>query len=983
MIDQNALRCESHDETDHRIMRGRRALSLSQISSLALILGLSIASSPGQAAQANVASEAPPAAETASEDGNPIIVTGSRIVRDGFQAPTPVTVTSSAELLKASAGTIFEGLKELPQFANTVTSVSTSHQNTTSTPGTVLNLRGLGVERTLVLMDGMRLPPTYQNGTVDVDIIPQLLVQRVETATAGASAAYGSDAVAGAVNFILDRRFKGFSGLLQGGISDERDYENFRVGAAYGTDVGDRTHVILHADHYQNMGFRANERPQYDVAGFSVGQNAGSTAAPGTAANPKITAINVVNGVPNDNGIATSGPFNGAVFLGNGQFRFPATTGIPTGTAGRFIVPPGTATDLTRIADDWTQAPKIRNTTGFVGVYHELSDTITAFAQGTVAYYQFRNTGHNNFTGSRILSGNPYLPTAAQAILTSTNTASFNYGKFWKDIGIQHSGSDMLHYSLRAGLEGSLSDFRWSAAYQHGYSKFKFYYDNQILAQEFSAATDAVRDPATGNIVCAATLNTNATVRARYAGCVPIDPFGPNSISQTAADYVTDTSRYNSIFKIDLFSASISGPLMELWAGPLSAAVGFDYRRESLGITSNSDPSIAFDATGLRTLTGVPFGRFLFNNVGVANGSVKVSEISGEMALPLARDLPFAKSIELNGAARRTHYSTSGSVTTWKGGAIWEPIDGARFRLTRSRDIRAPNPYELFLGRTARQISLSDSHTNTVGILTSLGGGNPNLKPEVGDTLTFGVVLQPTFLRGFSFSIDYYKLKIDGAITTLQPLDVINGCEASGGSSSLCDLVTRPLGFSNRTAANFPTTVVSAPANAGALKTRGLDIEASYRANLGSGQLNTRLLVNRLIDYQVQDRPGAAILDFAGKNDRYYLPKWRGQLSVNYSAGPLNIFLQEQYIGKVKYGPVFIYNEPPIDPVYYTHATISYQFNMGRAENEVFFSVRNLFDAKAPIYTADETTAGATLSTQETIYDIVGRTFTLGLRVRL
>jgi len=946
---------------------------------LALMGASTMALLPAQA----VAAETPkPKPDEPPADLGEVVVTGSRIQRDGYESPSPVAVRTAEELLKVAPGTLFEGLVEMPQFANTSTSLNTTHQNINAVPGTVFNLRGLGRNRTLVLMDGVRFAPTYQDGTVDVDIIPQLLVQRVETVTAGASAAYGSDAVAGVVNFILNKDFTGLRGVVQGGISSRKDYENYRLGLAYGRDLGPRTHFLVSAEYYENLGFRANERSHYQRLGFSPGKVVGSTFAPGTAQNPKINAVNTVWTTVPYTAYVASGPLAGAVLFGDGRYRLPAITGAPTGSAAIFTIPPSGTSDLIRGEDPWTQAPETRNATGFARLEHEFNDNLTGFLQLGLAKFDVDNIGHQPFfTGLRIFSGNPYIPSDLQARLTAANTASFSVSRIHAGLPTQDSGTRLFHYNVHAGFDGKLDRFSWNVRYQHAKSDLEGFYNSNLIATKTAAAVDAVREPGTGRIVCATSLHPDPAIRARYAGCIPFDPF-LNTVRPDVVDYITGDTVYNTINKADIFTAEISGDLFNLWAGPVSAAVGVEYRKTSLQQDSNADNRVLYDIAGLRALTVKP-ALFTFNNVGVSNGSVEVKEIFGELAVPVLKDAPFAKSLELNGAVRYTDYSTSGPVTTWKAGLSWSPIDDVRVRVTRSRDIRAPSLEELFQGQTESDgTTFTDPHTRISGTTKSLGGGNPNLEPEFGDTLSYGVVLQPSALPGLALSVDYYDVKIKGAIFTLTSTAAAASCEASGGTSPVCAQIVRPLPFSNTSAANFPTSIRTLPINFSAFQMEAIDFEARHRSDVGPGALTVSLAASRLLHFRTKDSPAAAFIDYAGKNDTHFLPKWRGNLTINYQVGDWTLFLQEQFIGKVSYGPIFVYDEPDISPIVYTHLNISRRLDIRGAESEIFFNVRNLFDMEAPLYTAGAPSPGSTLDTQTRIYDVIGRTFTAGLRFR-
>lgn len=935
------------------------------------------ASADTQANGATTATIADPSAKD-------IVVTGSRVARDGSQAITPVTIANTEDLLRASPTNLPDALNKLPQFQNSQ-SPKGNFQTNANLPihGNVLNLRGVGGIRTLILQDGIRVPPTTYTGLVDVDTIPQLLVQRVETVTAGASAVYGSDAVAGVVNFVLDDKFSGVRGLAQAGISERGDYANQRLGLAVGTGFGNGGHIIASFEHYNNGGLTKGDRPDLAQPLVSVGRTAGAGTA-GTAANPYIFVSNARSSLRSFGGLVTSGPFSGINFTTPGAYGTP-NRGTATGTGNVFL-----GGDYFYFRGSGLQLIEpLKTDQGFVRISYPATNAIEAFVSGSYARSIDTFSSAAAYNVNTIYSGNAYLPPALQNQLTASNTASFNLSKAYEEIGLPFTREDSRNYTLIGGVKGSIgSRLTWNLAYEYGNSRMAVAQFNVLQFDKLAAAIDAVRDPA-GNIVCNATLSSDAAVRARYAGCVPLNPFGVGAASPAAYANVTGTSTYRAVNTLNDVSASIQGTVFDSWAGPVTAAIGGEYRDQSLHLSSNSDPAVPLNVTGLRGIAASA-GRFYVTNVGTANGSVNVKEAFGEVGVPLLKNLPFARSVTFNGAVRYTDYSTSGGVTTWKLGGDWAPIDGLRFRATRSHDIRAPALFDLYAGTQTNILTITDPHTNQSAVVTTIGGGNINLKPEIGNTFTAGFVVAPSFLHGFSFSADYFDLKITNAIATLAPAAILSSCEASVGTSPLCSLIARPLPYSNTAAANTVTAIQTVNQNIAQIQTRGVDVEGGFRFTLGTGQIGLRLFATYLERYRTQQTTTDPIIEFAryGDNTNGAHPRWRGALSLDYTIGGFSAFVQEQAIGGFKLGAHYlsgpqlaVYAEPDIKPVYYTDATISFKVP-GRGNMEWFLTVNNVFDKDAPLVPAVSGAPGLLYATVSTLYDEVGRSFTSGVRFR-
>lgn len=955
-----------------------------KIGRLALLSGCAVVANVtpayAQSVPTTASADAPSAESRGTSSASDIVVTGTRVVRDGYNQPTPVTVATTAELAKATPTNLADALNKLPQFANSVSPAANSQlQGNSGEHGNLLNLRGVGPTRALILLDGIRVPPTTFRGAVDVDTIPQLLIQRVDVVTGGASAVYGSDAVSGAVNFVLDKKFEGVKGVAQRGVSTRGDLGNYRVGIAGGLSFGGgRGHVLASVERYDSEGIKRSARIYGDDAYSAVGSVPGSASAPGRAGNPFIFLPNL-RFTTNDynNGLiltSTVPSLANSIFLPGGAVR-PIQRGTPTGTPG------------TNVGGDGLYIPgfnqliaPLTTTQGYGRLAYDLTETLTAHVQGSysrsVTSY---DTQAQSVLGFRFFSGNAFLNPTVQAQLGPND--SFTMFRFIAEQGPIPTRESTSAYLINGGLEWNFGGWNVTADYTRGNSVTKFA-QRQVEIPKIAAALDAVRAP-NGSIVCRVTL-TNPGL---YPGCVPINVFGAGTPGTADLETVLGVSRYRARNTTDDFVLSARGDLIELPAGPVTIAVGGQYRRQKLDLTSNSDPTVPVDFTGLRGVPANRMTRFNNTNVGAAFGKLNVKEVFAEAQVPIFKGQPFAEELSLNGAVRLTDYSTSGSVKTWKIGAVYKPINDIMFRVTRSHDIRAPSLFELFAGIQTAPVNFNDPHTGTPGSIRQFSGGNKTLKPETGDTFSAGVVLSPSFLPGFNVSIDYYDLKIKGAIATQGLNDVINECEASNGASPTCDLIQRPLPFSDRSAANYPISVSLITQNISFLRTSGFDVAMSYRTNLGNGDLTLRAYANYLDRYKTQTNSIVPVIDYAGHGANsqtvYGYPKFRGTLSANYTNGGLTLFVQESMIGKVTIGnlkndPTSLYAVPAIDPVFYTDATVSYKFDVGGSP-EFFLTATNLFDRKPPLVAAAGA-PGLVYPTLFTLYNVAGRTFTAGIR---
>lgn len=897
---------------------------------------------------------------SANDTAPDIVVTGSRAVTNGSQAPTPVTVISADQLAKAQPGLLAEGLNQLPALRGS-TRPSTGFTSATGAgSGSYLNLRNLGTQRTLVLVDGNRFAPSSRDGSTDINLIPEALIKRVDIVTGGASAAYGSDAVAGVVNLILDTRFKGFKVDTQGGISDKDDGGSQKISVAAGTALaGDRWHIVGSFSYFNVAGIDSLADRDWGAENYGYITN---------PANPRqlIYRPNLHGSTVSAGGVILSGP------LAYQQFA-PGGTMVPF---NRGTLQSG----LNQQGGDGAQvftnlSAGIQTETAFGRTDFDVTPNLNVYAQASAGwaknqYVQVQQFNVGGFNGFTIYNGNAFLNPAAQAALGAT--PSFSMGRINFDFGAPATAD-----ATARTIDGA-AGFSWKGPaaftvdgyYEHGSNITNIRTLNNVNLQNLYAAADAVRDPSSGQVVCRVAL-TNPGL---YPGCTPINLFGVGAPSAGAIAYVEGTSHYRTVLTQDVASLSTHGSPFSTWAGPVSIAIGGEYRREALNQTSDAVATRINTATGIR---GVPAayqnqpGGWLLTNVFPVGGAYHLWEAFGEAAVPLARDVPFIKALDLNGAVRYTHYSTSGGVTTWKVGAVWEPTGGLRFRGTVSQDIRAPNVPELFAGIS--QATASVIENGVTAPIIAATSGNPNLQPEKAKTYTGGIVLTPAALRGLSVSVDYYAIGIDGIITSLTSQNTVDQCNA--GATALCANIVR-------NAAGLITRVTAPTLNLNRLKTAGVDIDISYRvpSPILSGQLGLRGVAGYLQKYRV-DVFGGTSIERAGEVGGSSNPHWTANASVDWTQGPFGLFVQERFISAgiadtTRVEPTTIENNH-VPHIFYTDVTASVSIASGF---RFFVTGNNLFDKDPPI-----APLGSLIifnRTNAALYDVVGRYITAGVKLR-
>lgn len=828
-----------------------------------------------------------------------IVITGSRIVRSGVTTPTPTVILGSQDIQKAGAVSPGDLLRQLPALGPGVSAESAGV--TFNAAGLdLIDLRNLGTNRTLTLVNGRRQVASNVNTTsVDTNTIPTQLIERVEVITGGASAVYGADAVSGVVNFILKRNYEGFQVDAQTGISSRGDAKRYQASALAGTNFADgRGNVVFYAGYSQEGGIAYDARP-------------GAISGANWIANP--ASKNNHDGIPDyiivNNVRQIGGQQTSAFILGGKAYGFN-----PDGSVRNFALGPSGLIGGGQFTDGGEaelgydpECPQakcqlrvpVKRYLISGSAHYEAADWADLFFDGrfadTKTSARFGSVFEIPPVTNSISINNPYVSPSLRALMQANNATSIGILRSDQELGLRGQDADRRLYQLVTGSRGSLGigNFKYDAAVQYGSTAFTNTRVNDVDQAKFLNALDVFRDT-DGVIKC-----SSATARAQ--GCVPINLLQPGAaISQAALNYIkipyaTETA---TLSQFDT-SANITGSLGNFWgAGDISIAAGVEYRREkSVYLVSPVDQA----GQG-----------FYFTKRQSTRGQYSVFEYYGEAVVPLLKDLPFVKSLEVEGAIRRSNYSTSGLTTSWKAGGTWAPVSGMRFRAILARAVRAPNVGELYSPGSEGFITVDDpcdvnfvtggsanraancraigvpanfvSNARTINIRTSTSG-NPNLDVEKADTLTAGAVFTPRFLPGFSATIDYYRIRINGAISVFNAQDILNNCvDLASTDNPFCASVQRsPSGDIVR--------IVRQNINVSRLDRTGVDVDLTYRRHFGElGTFNFELVASRALKVSTVVAPGTLtgsnVIDFNGE---FGYPKWKGRFSTIWQHGKLDV----------------------------------------------------------------------------------------------
>lgn len=919
-----------------------------------------------QATIATAAAAAPQssiAVAAAEPDATPdIVVTASRIAVGGFTAPTPTTVIGAVDAQKVAPSQVSEVLALIPAFRQTGNSGSAA---------SFANLRAIGATRTLVMVNGRRHVPTQPDGTFDLSLIPSTLIERTEVVTGGASASWGSDAVAGVINLILKTNLEGVQGSVQGGMSKYGDAQNATASLSAGTKFADgRGRVVVGGEYAYDQGIPDLQTPifsrpwAYQERGNLANSAFATNGQPGVIYSTGVRRADTSIG-----GMITNGPLRGTAFDANGN---PVPFGFGTVYSNNMI---GGASNLGETLTPGSDLRYPFNRTSLLGhVEFDFDNWITGYVEGAYARslthgslnpirFDGTVTGSSTCTTSNLPSAlggilininNPYIPAATRAAMVTAGVTCISVGRTFRDLGtlkLADGTPKMLQGT--GGFKGNIGGWRWNAYYQYGANYSQQRRINNLDLTKFRLAIDAVTNPANGQIVCRSTLTDPTN------GCAPLNIFGSNSVSNAARAYVLGTSMSDTKTTQQVAAVDVSGKAFRLWAGDVAVAAGAEWRKETLATSVDANSQSTLWQTGNRK---------------AASGSYDVKEVFGEATIPLLRNLPVARLVEFNGAVRYTDYSSSGGVVTWKLGGTWDVIDGLRFRATRSRDIRAGNLSELFTAQSTATVSgLRNSRTGQSGPALQITTGNPTLAPEKADTLTAGVVIEPRFARSFHFALDYYRIRIHDAIGSLTAQQTADRCFLDN-VASFCALVTTD-------GTGIITSVTTPQLNLNKFETSGLDIEASYRLPLNRlsptipGTLSARILATYIDKLATTATINGTVTNPAGQYDN---PHWTVFGTLTYDVGRFSGTADLRWYGGGKIDNTLTegliaatgVNINHVDPVLYTNLALSYALDRDQRV-AVFARINNLFNRWPPFP-----------SNGSALFDPIGRAYRVGVRFK-
>lgn len=961
-----------------------------------------------------------------------IVITGSRVVRDGFQAPTPLTVLSLQDIQNGSpSNNIADFVNQIPAMAGS-TRPANSRLNLSSGQAGInaLNLRNLGEIRTLVLLDGRRSVGSTITGLVDVNTIPQSLVKSVEVVTGGASAAYGSDAIGGVVNFVLDKKYQGFKVTADAGVTEKGDGANFSVGAAAGLSFGGgRGHILISGEYAHRDGIFEVDR-DWNGQGYVRIQDpnwvSGVSTTPRYLIRNNVGAANSTPGslILNSSG-GTANRLRGTYFGQGGQVLQYQYGGLTYPTATGSAVPTLTQGGSWQVNDSGRRIgldPQDDRYGLFARLSYEVADGIELFAEGsynqqkiifnagpnlasTTTAFNAANVGNGAAGASTLAADNAYL---IQALGTAqlAGITGVTIGTTAADLPYRGVANERKVQRYVIGAEGQLEAFgkaaRWDVYAQYGRAEMHEELTNIMHTQRTAWAVDAVfaqaGNPggyAVGSIQCR--INVDANPNNNDPNCRPLNRLGIGVADPAAISYILGNPYRDEVAEQIVVGANLSVTPFATWAGDVSVAVGGEYREEKISgfVPAQFQPTVTANPSGGLTTTNTwSVGNYL-----PTNGKYNVKEAYLETVVPLGLG------IEFNGAVRATDYSTSGYVTTWKVGATWQPIEDIRFRVTRSRDIRAPNLNELYQAGSSN----TDAVSNPFGVGSGPNGGNygasisysqlalgnPNLRAEKANSWNIGAVLSPTFLPGFNASVDYFRTEMDDAIDVLSAQDIVNRC--FDGRPEYCSAITQDPNSTSR------ILIRNQPFNFARKLVRGIDFDASYRIPLSrifassNASFTIRGVATRYID-NISDPgiPGQLPVNTVGANGgQASTPTWIYRFSTTYETPTFSATAVARGVSAGKYTangiecqtscPVTTttsqfqtYDNNHVSGLFYVDLNIAQKVKLNSSsEAQLFINVNNLFDASPLLLPETGLAANSTYS------DLLGRQYRVGIRFKL
>ncbi|WP_427791360.1 TonB-dependent receptor domain-containing protein [Brevundimonas diminuta] len=946
-----------------------------------------------------------------------IVVTGSRIARPNLEQPAPVSTITQQSIRNSGTTNLGDILAEMPGMGRTNTVRANADSGGSTVGLNQANLRSLGANRTLTLVNGKRHVGGSAGSTaVDLNAVPTALVKGVEVVTGGASAIYGSDAVSGVVNILLRDDFEGMEFGTTYGISEEGLNERWSMDATIGGNFANgrgNAAFSFFADGTKQV--MAPEVPELALRSGTIINPADPTGLPGNGIPNRLWANYLGSEMIDERGVfynAYTGESYG--FTADGIFvKQPARTGENSAAFGTF----GEYCDSCFFVEDWQVVIPKSERVGFNTVAHfDLMPNIRAYVDAK----HIRSTFDDNYQPSfsffeeTVQPDNAFLtPEMIAAAGPYLGAGGMMVNRFLGDTGGRKSRVERATTRVVGGLEGDFdagfAPISWDLSYNYGRTNNEFRTTGTRIPGNYSAAIDAVRAP-DGSIVCRSTLDPTAAPEGMVGGaCVPYNPFiGQNTAE--AINYVT----HSSLSTHKLTQKVLSGVFtfdterfLNLPGGPIGFAGGFEYREESSAALND-----AFEKTGLSESAAQP------DSV----GGFDVSEWFAEVSLPLLADKKFAHRLTLDGAYRSADYSHTGKAEAWKIGLLYAPIPSVTFRGTVGEAVRAPNITEAFLPITETFTNIVDPcdksrinanpnraancaldnripqlpwASNTNASIDKTVGGNPDLNPESSKSWTAGVILQPSFARGLAVTVDYFSIQIDDAIAQVGDQTILNNCYDSPGGMDLtfCSLFDRNTDPTSNMFGNI-NMLRNTYVNTSKFETSGWDVVATYsqnledlgqkwqfmsraRGNLSFGMKATHL--EKFNTYQFQNKPDVINMNRGEVGN----PVWRVTTNVNWTRGPLTVGWEARFEDKVAtYETTKALNPsqeettniPYIDSQIYHDLIVRVRLSGGvfYANNtEMYVGINNVFDERLPY----------TRGFSDSQYELFGRQFFGGLRL--
>jgi iron complex outermembrane receptor protein len=983
----------------------------------------------------NALAESPAASADSQGKGETmeaIVVTGSRITRRDYQSDSPIVTIDQSSLSAAGQPTLDRAIGEMPQFAAAqgMSEVGDVQGSTGFAGGQAYgDLRGLGPNRALILMDGRRLMSSNPNGSIDLNTIPMSMIENVEIITGGASSTYGSDAIAGVLNFKLRQNFSGAEVSVTHGETTHGDGATEHVSALLGGNFAeDRGNSVLAFEYSQRNVVHGADRPFFanlrELARPPEGIIPGGTFG----AAPTIGAVNgVLAGYPGTTPIAGSGAYNGAIGVNTDGTIFTDLAAPNCVQNYKGLGPKGVniGNKCTQVqvglANFFAIQVPLTKYNVFARSTYKLTDDISAYMQFNFTESSARDETAGGSTGpGKFMSiplTNPYVVgnPGLQAILASrpadpTNpnalTGPLSFTKLLSMSGDRLQTFKYDVYQALAGLKGGIpgTDLTWDVYGSYGRTQFNNLQQNDSSKSAFAAI-----------------LNGTANYTGATGSCIGYawNPFGSNPLSPGCKEFATrENSNVNTMTQKNV-EATVQGKILPLPAGDLRFAFGADYRGTSFDY--NPDHGLV-TADSFSYDTSIPTA-----------GEQNVREVFGELLVPVLKDLPFIQELSLDLGARRSQYDLFGGVNTWKADLNWKPISTLTVRGGYAKAIRAPSLGELFAptvtgnlnigsppnagdpcatgsvfrtGASAAQVAalcqaqgvpaaLYPTYTYGVDSVHGTSGGNPALTPETANTYSVGTVWSPHFdsalMRKFQVSVDYYHISIANAVGSLQLTDILPRCFNSDGISNpsysqaniYCQQITRDHNTGDIVLGHEGLL------NLSTYKTDGIDTEIDWSFGLDALGLSERagtFRLNSLIAYvhtfDVALLPGSPVLDFAGSIGNAQVspemshPHWKANTAFGYAIGPVSAAVHWRYIAAMKHQDLVV-DSTATTPGVGTYNYFDFDAHWNVIEHlELTAGLTNIGD-KAPPFVS-----GQPLSTDTATYDIIGRTYYVGFKAK-